>query len=218
MLQTAERTTTVPTLTVQQAAVLVAAPLVAITARLLATPVYQHDDNSPDHVRYLAEVAEHAVRNDVGGAITLVSAMLYAAAAVIVGGVAAARFARAGRIGGILAAAGAFGLAAWGAMIAFAAQAARSDDRDAMVALLDASYDATGTNIYYGVILLGALGWMILGVCLYRSRAVPRLAAVLTSLGGAAVLATAPGPLMPFIVGAAVVSLAGLGWVAAARR
>lgn len=217
MLQTAERTTTTR-LTTQQAAVLVGAPLVAIAARFLATPVYQNDDDTPDHVSYLAEVAEHAVRNDVGGALTLVSAMLYAAAAIVVGTMAATRFHRVGRVGGVLAAAGAFGLAAWGAIIAFAAQAARSDDRDAMIALLDASYTAAGTNFYYGVLLVGALGWVVLGVCLYRSRVVPRAAAVLTALGGAAVLATAPGPALSFIVGAAVVSLIGLGWIAQARR
>lgn len=218
MLQTAEHVTPEARITQGQAGVLVAAPLVAIAARLLATPVYQNDDDSPDHLRYLAEVSEHAVRNDIGGAITLVSAVLYAAAALVLGTLAARRFNRAGRIGGVLAATGAFGLAAWGAIIAVSAQAARSEDRDAMIALLDASYDAGGTNFYYGVILVGALGWVVLGVCLYRSRAVPRAAAVLTAIGGAAVLVTAPGPLLSFVVGAAVVSLAGLGWVALARR
>jgi hypothetical protein len=201
-----------------QTAVLIGAPLAAIAARLLATPVYQQDDDKPDHVRYLAEVAEHAVRNDVGGAITIFSAMLYAAAAVVVGMIAAGHYHRVGRAGLVLAAAGSFGLAAWGAIIALSAQAARSEDRDAMVALLDAAYDAPGTNIYYAVILAGALGWVVLGVCLYRSRAVPRAAAVLTALGGAAVLATAPGPLLSFVAGAAVVSLLGLGWIAVARR
>lgn len=219
MLQTAERpATTSARLTAQQTAVLVGAPLVAIAARLLATPVYQNDDNSPNHAKYLADVAEHAVRNDVAATLTMVSAMLYAAAAITVGGVAAAWFRRVGRLGGVLAAVGAFGLAAWGAMQAFYAQAARQEDREAMIALLDAAYDAGGTNAYYGIILVGALGWLVLGVCLYRSRAVPRLAAVLTALGGAGVLATAPGPLLSFIAGAAVISLLGLGWVARVRR
>ena len=66
--------------------------------------------------------------------------------------------------------------------------------------------------------MLGALGWVLLGVVLYRSRAVPRAAAVLAALGGAGVMVTAPGPLVSFIAGAAAVSLVGMAWIAASAR
>lgn len=73
-------------------------------------------------------------------------------------------------------------------------------------------------GLSYLLLVIGALGWVLLGVVLYRCHSVPRAAAVVAALGGAGVMLTAPGPLLSFIAGSAVISLVGLVWVAAETR
>jgi hypothetical protein len=64
------------------------------------------------------------------------------------------------------------------------------------------------------MILIGVLGFVLLAIGLFRSRRVPRIAAVLVGLGGAATMITSQGPIRPLLVTAAAILLAGLAWIA----
>ncbi len=220
MLHTTETpTSVVRLLSGWQTALLVAAPAVALAARLLLTPWYQDDSDQPDNARVLGEIAESTLRNDVGAMLTLASALLFAGAAMAVGLLARGHLPRVAAVGTALATAGAFGLAMFADQLVILGQAARlPEERPAMIDLLDQAYSAPQSGVSYLMLILGAAGWMLLGFSLYRGRVVPRAAAVLTGVGGAAVMLTAPGPLTSFIAGAAVVSLLGLCWVAATAQ
>lgn len=221
MVHTSSTATTevVPSLAPWQLGVLVAAPVVALAARLLNTPWYQNDDDTPDNARLLTEVASSTGANDVGAVLTLVSGMLYLAAAVVLGMWLRSRMPKTATTSLVLGAIGGFGLVAFADQLMIVGQAARLDEhRDAMIALLELNYDSPQAGLSYLLLVLGALGWILVGVALYRSRAVPRAAAVLTAIGGAGVMVTAPGPLVSFVAGAAVISLVGLVWVAVSQR
>jgi hypothetical protein len=97
---------------------------------------------------------------------------------------------------------------------ATASQAARSGDRKAMIELYDRVYVEWPTNMYYALLIVGAVGWVLLGVGLYRGRVVPRAAAGLTRIGGAAIYLTGPGPVWAFVLGSTVISLVGFAWTA----
>ncbi len=213
MTQTRPRTARI---TVTQVGFLLAAPLVAIAARFLLTPWYQTETDQPDNARMLDEIVTATGRNDVGAVLTLLSAILFAGAALVIGGMVRAQSPKLGTVGQTLAFIGAFGLATLSEGQTIIAQTARADDRAAMIDLLEQINGAPQTGVIFGLLLIGALGWVLLGIGLYRGRSVPRAAAVLVGIGGAAVMVTAPGPLTSFIVGGAVVALVGLGWVALA--
>jgi hypothetical protein len=214
----AEPRTRTARITAVQAGFLFAAPLVAIAARSLLTPWYQTDSDQPDNVRILDEIVGATVRNDVGAVLTLLSGILFACAALVIGGLVRSRRPWLGVVGQAMAFVGAFGLAELADQQAVFVQLARSDDRTAMIDLLEQVAKAPQSNVSFLLIVLGAVGWMLLGVGLYRGRRVPRAAAVLVGIGGAAVLLTAPGPAAVFILGGAVVATAGLGWVALSTR
>lgn len=65
------------------------------------------------------------------------------------------------------------------------------------------------------LLLLGSLGWLILGVSTYRSRQLPRVAAVMVGIGGFSTAFTSGGPIRVLVVGAAVLLLVGTGLAAA---
>lgn len=206
-----------PRLTGAQAVVLVVAPAVAVIARLLTTAWYQ-DDNQPDDARVLTEIADAVGRNQVGAVLALVSAVLFAAAAIVVAQIVSVRSPRVAWAGAVLAGFGAFGLALFSAFVATFTVIAEHDDREAMLELMAQFSDSPISGVSYLVLILGALGWVILGYGLYRCTAIPRAAAVLSALGGAGVMLTTPGPLTSFIAGSAVLCLLGFAWVALAAR
>ena len=67
-------------------------------------------------------------------------------------------------------------------------------------------------------ILLGVLGFILLAVGLFRSRRVPRAAAILIGLGGAATAITTEGPIRPLLLAAVGILLIGQGWLFVAAR
>ncbi len=216
MTQTATpRPTTGQLISPAGAAALVAAPAVALAARLLLTPVYQDDSDQPDNAKYLADVAASTTANDIGATLTLVCAVLFGAATVVVAAMVRPASPRVARVGEIMAVIGAFGLASYAMAAAVVSQAARVEDRDAMIALLDRTYDEAGTNIYYLSLIIGSLGWLVLAFGLARGRVVPKAAAVLAGIGTTAAFLTTPGPILGFVAGGAALSLVGLAWVAA---
>ncbi len=206
-----------PRLTRPQTLALVAAPAVAVLARLLTTPWYQ-DDNQPDDARVLTEIADAVGRNQVGAVLAFLSAVLFAVAAVVVAQIVRARSPGVAWAGVVMAGFGAFGLALFSAFVATYTVIAEHDDREAMLDLMAHFTDSPISGVSYVVLILGALGWLILGYGLYRSTATPRAAAVLSALGGAGVMLSTPGPLTSFIAGSAVLCLIGLAWVAVAAQ
>ncbi len=216
MSLTTDHPTTVapPRVSGARTAVLLAAPGVAVVARLLTTPWYQDEANRPDDARLLTEIADSVGRNQVGAALTLLSAVLFAAAAVVVATIVRARSSRIAWAGGILAGFGAFGLALFSAFTAVNTVLAEHDERETMLELMAQFTASPISGFSYAVLVLGALGWIILGYALFRGTAVPKAAAVLAGIGGAGVMLTTPGPLTSFIAGSAVLCLLGFAWVA----
>lgn len=195
---------------------LVSAPAVAVVARLLLTPWHQ-TDNVTDWDRILTSIAENQSAHETGVVLTYLSGLLYAVAAVAAGRVARAGSSRLSGAGKVLAVVGGFGLVDFAEVSSIASSAAQVDDRETMVAFFDTASMAPLAFIGYLLLIIGAVGWLLLGVALFRARAGSRLAAVLAGVGGAGVMLTSTGPLVSFIAGSAVVSLVGLGWVAASR-
>ncbi|MGI9085597.1 MAG: DUF4386 family protein [Aeromicrobium sp.] len=195
---------------------LVAAPAVAVVARLLLTPWVQ-DNNQTDWPRILGTIAENQSAHEIGALLTYLSGMLYAVAAVTVGQVTRERSRRLATTGAALAVVGGFGLVDFAEVTLLASAAARVDDREAMATFFDTASTAPLGFVGYLLLIIGAVGWLLLGAALFRTRTGPRIAAVLVGIGGAGVMLTAPGPLISFIAGSAVISLVGLAWLAASR-
>ena len=172
MVQTSPPTTrVVRRIAPWQLGALVAAPVVALAARLLNTPWYQNDDDTPDNARLLTGVAASTTANDVGAVLTLVSGMLYLTAAVVLGLWVRSRMTRTATAGLVLASIGGFGLVAFADQLMVIGQAARLEEhRSAMIALLEARDDSPQAGLSYLLLVLGAVGWVLLGVVLYRSR------------------------------------------------
>ena len=201
-------------LTALSALCLLAAPLVALVARALSTPWYQDESDHLDADRYLTAVADTATRNDIGAGLTFVSAILFAGVAFVLAGIVRERNPRLGLVGGSLTGIGAFGLASVGVASMTFGQIARADERDTMISLMGQLYDSGQTGgVFFLAMVVGAIGAVVLAIGLYRSRVVPRAAAVLTGVGIAAVYITASGPLKSFVVGSALIATVGLGWI-----
>ena len=94
-----------------------AAPALAVVARLLITPWYQDDANKPDNSRVLTEVADSVGRNQAGAVLAVLSAALFVVAAIVVGEIVRARSPRVAWAGVVLAGFGAFGLALFAAFV-----------------------------------------------------------------------------------------------------
>ena len=206
-----------PRLSRFQAGALVAAPALAVVARVLITPWYQ-DDNQPDNSRVLTEVADSVGRNQAGAVLAVLSAALFVVAAIVVGGIVRARSPRVGLTGLVLAGFGAFGLALFAAFVGVITIMAGHDDREAMLELMTRLNESAVAGVSFLVLVLGAVGWLVLGYGLYRAAAIPRAAAVLSALGGAGVMLTTTGPAISFIAGSAVLCLLGFAWIALAAQ
>lgn len=193
---------------------LVSAPVVALVARLLLTPWLQ-TDNKTDWDRIMTTIAENQTAHETGVVLTYLSGLLYAVAAVAVGREAREGSRRLAGTGQVLAVIGGFGLVDFAELTLLTSSATRVDDREAMVTFFDTASTAPLGFIGYLLLVIGAIGWLLLGAAIFRSRVAPRVTGVIVGVGGAGVMLTAPGPLVLFIAGSAVVSLVGLGWLAA---
>lgn len=175
------------------------------------TPQYQDGANRPDITRYLGELAESGTRNDVGALLALLSAILYVGTALALARIVNTRL---GMIGAALTVIGAFGLGAWSTFVLVAGRMAEENDRQSAIAVLERINNAPVFGWVFAALLAGAAGSVLLAIGLWRSHLVPRAAAVVTGVGGAGLMVTAPGPLVSFVVGAAVLALVGLTWTA----
>lgn len=119
----------------------------------------------------------------------------------------------------LLAVLGWAGAAAIGGAGILLSNMAAGTDRAAQLQALAPSADSGWEGVaYFGLCLLGALGYLTLAVGLARAAVISVGAAVLLGLGGAATLITMSGPLRPVLVVAAVLLLAGHGLVMGSER
>lgn len=201
-------------LTPLQSASLLAAPLTAIAARLLWVPYEETDETA----RYIADLGTHPARADAGVFLMMLSALLFVPATFALAGIVRHRMPRAARIATAMTVIGAFGMAVLCSVALVATHLARQPDQAAMADLWEGFFNDPKGEFIFLAVVIGVVGFGVLAVGLYRSSEVPRVAAVLVGVGGAATLFTSGGPARPFLVTAAVLALAGFGWIAAAVR
>lgn len=191
---------------------LVAAPLVAVIARLLAAPWV---DNPAD---FLADVSAHPTRSDAGGLLAMLAAALLIPAGLTLAAAIRPHRPTLAATGAALTVVGTVALAGIATASLIAGQIARQPQRAAMVDLWDRFHNASIGNVIFLALIAGGVGYLLLAVGLYRSRVAPLPAAALVGLGGVGIMLTAPGPARPVIIGVAVLALAGFSWVAATVR
>jgi hypothetical protein len=193
---------------------LLAAPLTAILARLLWVPYEEADETT----QYIADLGKQPTRADVGVFLMMLSALLFVPATFTLAGIVCHRMPRAARIATAMTVIGAFGMAVLCSVALVATHLARQPDQAAMADLWEGFFNDSKGEFVFLAVVVGVVGYLLLAVGLYRSSDVPKLAAVLVGLGAAATLFTSGGPARPLLVTAAVLALAGFGWVAAAVR
>jgi hypothetical protein len=191
---------------------LVAAPLVAVAARLVGTPWLE------EPAEYLADVGAHAARSQAGGLLTMLNAVLFIPAGLALAAAIRPRTPGLAAAGAAMTAVGAVALAGVGMVSLVAAQIARQPERATMVHLWDEFHRDPNGNIIFLALIIGGAGYVVLAVGLYRSHIAPLPAAALVGLGGVGTMLTAPGPVRALLVGTALLALIGFSWVAAAVR
>jgi hypothetical protein len=188
---------------------LVTAPLAVLAARFVLVPYWDEADV------YIRDVAEDPGRSDLGASLVIVGAMLLVSSVLVLARLVAVDHPRLAVTGAILAVIGSVGMACISMAALVAGQMVRLGDEDAAVALWDRLWNSDKLWPIMTV-HLGALGFIVLAVGLFRAGAVPRAAAVVVGLGGAMTMTTAAGPIRPLLIAAAAIALAGFAWVALA--
>jgi hypothetical protein len=197
------------------AASLIGAPLVLLIARTLNVP-WPGDSGAVKVSRYVQQIADNPARSDLGAALVLVGAVLLLPAALYLGTVARTRTPRLGAVATALTMIGCVGIATVGAVSAVDGQIVRHTPAQAAVAVIR-QYNGN-LPIVDAPILLGVLGSILLAIGLFRSRRVPRAAAILIGLSGAATAITSQGPIRPLLLAAVGVLLIAQGWLVVAAR
>ena len=187
---------------------LVTGPLVVLAARFALVPYWDEADV------YIREVADHPGRSDLGASLVIVGAMLLVGSVLVLARLVAVDHPRIAVTGAILGVVGCVGMACVSMAALVAGQMVRLGDTVASVELWDRVWNSDKLWPIMTV-HLGALGFIVLAVGLFRAGAVPRAAAVLVGLGGATTMTTAAGPIRPLLITAAAIALIGFAWVAA---
>jgi hypothetical protein len=200
--------TTKPRISLTAIVSLIAAPLVLLVAPTLNVP-WPGDSGVVKVGRFVQQIADDPTRSDLGAALVL-PAVLY------LGTVARTRTPRLGAIATALTVIGCVGIANVGAISAIDRQIVQHSPTPVAVEVTR-QYNEN-IPIVDLPILLGVLGFVLLAVCLYRSRRVPRMAAILIGLGGAATTITAQGPIRPLLLTAAGILLIGQARLVLATR
>jgi hypothetical protein len=188
---------------------LITGPLVVLAARFVLVPYWDEADV------YIREVAGHPGRSDLGASLVIVGAMLLVGGVLVLARLASVDHPRIAMTGAILGVVGCVGMACISMAALVAGQMVRIGDADASVALWDRLWN--GDKLWpIMTVHLGALGFIVLAVGLFRAGAVPRAASVLVGLGGAMMMTTAAGPIRPLLIAAAIIALVGFSWTALA--
>jgi hypothetical protein len=192
----------------RQRAALVAAPTLAVIARTMWTPF---DDEEP--AAYLDAVGEHVGRHDIGTGLMILSGLFLIPAIFALASAAKRRSPRLTLVATSLAVTGAVGMSAFSVIGIFASWFARQPDRAQMVGMWEDLITEPGGELLFLLILIGVLGFVLLGAALRRSGQ-PLVASAFVGLGGAATLFTTGGPVRALLIAAASIALAGFAWVA----
>ena len=162
---------------------------------------------------YIREVADDPARSDLGASLVIVGAMLLVSGVLVLARLVAVDRPRLAVTGAILGVIGWVGMACVSMAALVAGQLVRLGDADASIALWDRVWNSDKLWPIMTV-HLGALGFIVLAVGLFRAGVVPRAASVLVGLGGAMTMTTAAGPIRPLLIAAATIALVGFSWVA----
>jgi hypothetical protein len=207
--------TPTPRIPVIAGAGLIGAPLVLLIARTLNVP-WPGDSGVVKTGRYVQQIAADPTRSDLGAALVVLGAILLLPAVLHLGTVARTRTPRLGAVAMTLTVIGCVGIANVGAVSAIDGQIVRHSPT--LVAVEVTRQYNENLPIVDAPILLGVLGFILLAICLFRSRRIPRAAAVLIGLGGAATAITSEGPIRPLLLAAAGILLIGQGWLVVAAH
>jgi hypothetical protein len=207
--------TTKPRIPVIAGVSLIAAPLVLLVARTLNVP-WPGDSGVVKVGRYVQQIADDPTRSDLGAALVLLGAVLLLPAVLYLGTVARTRTPRLGAVAMALTVIGCVGIANVGAISAIDRQIVQHSPTPVAVEVTRQYNEHI--PIVDAPLLLGVLGFILLAVCLFLSRRVPRMAAILIGLGGAVTTITAQGPIQPLLLAAAGTLLIGQGWLVVAVR
>jgi hypothetical protein len=207
--------TTKPGIPPIAAAGLIGAPLVLLIARTLNVP-WPGDGGVVKVGRYVQQIADDPTRSDLGAALVVLGAVLLLPAMLYLGTVARTRTPRLGAVAMALTLVGCVGIAGVGTVSAIDRQIVQHSPTPAAIEVIR-QYNEN-VPIVDLPILLGVLGFILLAISLYRSRRVPRVAAILVGLGGATTAITSEGPIRPLLLAAAGILLIGQGWLVVATR
>jgi hypothetical protein len=188
-------------------ATLIGAPLVLILGRALNVP---HDDQR--HEQYLTQILADPGRADAGATLVTAGGVLLIGAMLVLIGRARTRRSRLGLIAGGMVVTGCASIVAIGTVSLVAGQLARHAPLD--VAAPVYGHLVLDLAAVDSMTLLGALGFLLFAIALWPS--VPRTAAVLIGVGGAATVLTNGGPIRLLVVLTATILFAGCVWVALA--
>lgn len=188
-------------------ATLIVAPLVILVGRLLNVP---HDDQRL--TQYVNAIAAGPGRSDLGAALTTLGPALLIAAVLVLTRPARTRTPRLGTVSGALTIVGCVGMACVGAISAAMGQVVRHTEPAVARTVWD--HYAHDLAVIDLMVLTGIPGFLLLAVGLYRSHQVPRPAAVLIGLGGAATMVTSEGPIRALLLTSTLILLAGTAWIA----
>jgi len=186
---------------------LVAAPVVLLVARFLLVPYWDEADT------YIDQVSEDPARSDLGASLAIVGAFLLILASRGLADLVADVRPRPAMLGHGLVVAGCVAMACISMAALVAGQAVRLGDESAAIAIWEQAWN-TEKLWPITAVHLGALGFIVLSVALFRARAVHRGAAILLGVGGATLMTTAAGPIRPLLLIAASLAVAGFSWVA----
>ena len=188
-------------------ACLIGAPLVLVVARFLLVPYWDEEEV------YVSQVAENPGRSDLGASLVIVGALMLIPAALTLARLVATRSPRLSLAGATLVTIGCVGAACISMAALVAGQMVRLGDDEASIALWDRVWN---THKLWPIMTvhLGAIGFIVIAVGLYRSRVVPRGAAILVGIGGTTMMTTSAGPIRPLLIAAASLALVGFTWVA----
>ncbi len=204
---TTEQTTT-RTLSPSLLAALVAAPALAAAARLVAVPIA----NAP--IDFIPAVSGAPGRSDLGALLSLITAVLFIAAAVAVGRLMRPMTPRLAAVGTSLLIVGAVGMAVVATLAGVAGQLARHGDPSTNSALWVHIWQDSVLAQSWLALIAGAIGCIVLAVATSQRPGVARFTAPLVGVGGALTVITAAGPVKALNVVAALITLAAFGLLA----
>jgi hypothetical protein len=191
-----------------QLACLVAGPLVMTAGRAMLVP---HDDEN--YAGILSQMAEQPASNGIGWFLAFLACALLIPASTGLAGTFADQIRRLSSITSLLLVVGWVGTSATAPAILVASDIAAKAPAESVAAGLKAFNDGIA-GAFFLMSVLGIIGAITLAVGLFRSKAVPKPAAVLVGLGIVTTIITMSGPVQGLLLACSLILLAGCVWSA----